>query len=215
MPVCCWVSLATLFTHSVYTHCMLYVPYLYWLLILCNIGTFLCCRLSASCVHVSALLHALVALKPAEHSHPLLDDDSDEEMVPVASLPCQWKQPKGHKSNAMEMSTAQFEKHVYGKIKKQKIYTIDNFDPRPEEFRNQSSSKLPRLLDALAGKGHCVSLLLDPSTHVEVPQAPKLTKDELQKKVEEFVNSKLGLTAEEARQIEVNTRETVKITNVV
>ena len=99
--------------------------------------------------------------------------------------------------------------------KKRKIYTIDNFDPRPEEFRNQSSSKLPRLLDALAGKGLCVSLLLDPLTHVEVPQAPKLTKDELQKKVEEFVNSKLGLTAEEARQIEVNTRETVKITNVV
>ena len=132
---------------------MLHVPYSYWLLILYNLGTFLCCRLSASCVHVLVLLHALVALKPAEHSHPLLDDDSDEEKVPVTSLPCQWKQPKGHKSNAMEMSTAQFEKHVYGKIKKQKIYTIDNFDPRPEEFRNQSSSKLPRLLDALAGKG--------------------------------------------------------------
>ena len=96
---------------------MLYVPYLYWLLILYNIGTFLCCRLSASCVHVLALLHALVALKPAEHSHLLLEDDSDEEMVPVTSLPCQWKQPKGCKLNAilMEMSTAQFEKHVYGK----------------------------------------------------------------------------------------------------
>ena len=46
------------------------------------------CRLSASCVHVSALLHALVALKPAERSHPLSDDDSDEDAVPVTSLPC-------------------------------------------------------------------------------------------------------------------------------
>jgi len=51
------------------------------------------------------------------------------------------------------------------------------------------------------------SLLLDPSTCVEVPQAPKNTNDELQKKVEEFVNSKLGVTADKARQIEVNTRE--------
>jgi len=50
-----------------------------------------------------------------------------------------------------------------------------------------------------------VSLLLDPSTHVEVPQAPTLTNDELQNKVDKFVNSKLGVTAEEARQVEVNT----------
>lgn len=52
-----------------------------------------------------------------------------------------------------------------------------------------------------------MSLLLDPSTCVEVPQVPTLTNDELQKKVDKFVNSKLGVTAEEARQVEVNTRE--------
>ena len=52
-----------------------------------------------------------------------------------------------------------------------------------------------------------MSLLLDPSTRVEVPQAPKLTRDELLKKVEEFISSKLSVTAEEARQIEVQTRE--------
>lgn len=171
-----------------------------------NVGLFFSCRLSASCVHVSALLHALVALKPAERSHPLSDDDSDEDAVPVTSLPCRWKQPKKRKSNAMEISTAKFEKYEYGKVKKQTSQFLETFDPRPEELRNQGSSKLPHLLSALAGKGLCVSLLLDPSTRVEVPQAPKLTRDELLKKVDEFVSSKLSVTAEKARQIEVQTR---------
>ena len=76
----------------------------------------------------------------------------------------------------MEISTAKFEKYEYGKVKKQTIQSLETFDPRPEELQNQgSSSKIPHLLDALAGKGLCVSLLLDPSTCVEVPQAPKLT----------------------------------------
>ena len=49
------------------------------------------------------------------------------------------------------------------------IQSLETFDPRPEELRNQDSSKLPHLLYALAGKGLCVSLLLDPSSLVEVP----------------------------------------------
>ena len=41
------------------------------------------CRLSASCVHVSALLYALVALTPIVDAR----DDSDDKQ-PVTSLPC-------------------------------------------------------------------------------------------------------------------------------
>ena len=107
-----------------------------------------------------------------------------------------------------ENFNSKVEKCEYGKVKKQMIQFLETFDPRPEELQNQGSSKLPHLLDALAGKGLCVSLLLDPSTRVEVPHAPKLTRDELLlKKVEEFIGSKLSVTAEEARQIEVQTRE--------
>ena len=69
-----------------------------------NVGLFSSCRLPVSCVHVSALLHALVALKPAEHSHPL-SDDSDEEAVPVASVPCWWKQPKKRNESLRSMIT--------------------------------------------------------------------------------------------------------------
>lgn len=74
--------------------------------------TLLFFRLSASCVHVSALLHALVALKPGVQScgaEEESDVDSDEDSTPVTSLLCQWKPPKKHKATAMQVSMAEFE----------------------------------------------------------------------------------------------------------
>ena len=47
------------------------------------------CRLSASCVYVSALLHVLVALTPNVD----VCDNSDDN-VPVIFLSCQWKPPQ-------------------------------------------------------------------------------------------------------------------------
>ena len=55
-------------------------------------------RKSASCTHVSAVLHCLASLNPASFqlrpnlppAHVVGDDDT----TPVTSLPCQWKRPK-------------------------------------------------------------------------------------------------------------------------
>lgn len=50
------------------------------------------CRLSASCVHVSALLHALVHMCCKDGAPILTSDDGthddDERAVPVTSLAC-------------------------------------------------------------------------------------------------------------------------------
>ena len=61
-------------------------------LLVTNKWIFFDCRLSACCVHVSALLHALVALKPSNGF--LLSDENDEESVPVTSQPCERRQPR-------------------------------------------------------------------------------------------------------------------------
>ena len=96
-------------------------------------------------MHVSALLHALVALTPDVHCSES-DESSDEEATPCTSLPCQWKPPRKRKATAQLVSTANFQKHEYGKIKKYNIRSIESFDPRPETMRNTSSDRVPTLL---------------------------------------------------------------------
>ena len=51
--------------------------------------SYLSLRLSASCVHVPVLLHALVAMKPGMSSCLSGEDDSDNDIAPVTLLPCQ------------------------------------------------------------------------------------------------------------------------------
>ena len=41
---------------------------------------------------------------------------------------------------------------------------IDDYDPRPEKYRNKTDTHMKKFLDAVCGKGLGVSLLLDPST---------------------------------------------------
>ena len=83
------------------------------------------CRKSASCTHVSAVLHALCGMKqtfdlipsnPAE-----LDDDNDDPLLPCTSQPCVWKEPRSRKESNLCVSDAVFEKHDYSKPVKQKI----------------------------------------------------------------------------------------------
>ena len=80
-------------------------------------------------MHVSAILHALVALTPDVHCSES-DESSDEEATPCTSLPCQWKPPRKRKATAQLVSTANFQKHEYN------IRSIESFDPRPEAMRN-------------------------------------------------------------------------------
>lgn len=89
------------------------------------------CRLSASCVHVSALLHALVAMKPSNQDPVSTDDDSQDEATPCTSVLCAWNVPK---EPALKMSDTVFEKYEFGKPRKYKMLEMETFDPRPEKY---------------------------------------------------------------------------------
>ena len=161
--------------------------------------------MSASCVHVSALLHALVALKPGHDMH--CDDsdmDSDEEQ-PCTSTLCQWKRPRKRKSAAMQVEKAEFEKHEYGRIKKYNIESLENYDPRVEHFRGKIAERIPNLLNDIKGKGLCVSLLLDKSMRVATPERAVLSKEVLLQKVEQL-KLKLKVSDNDIRTIEQSTR---------
>ena len=66
-------------------------------------------------MHVSALLHSLVALTP---------NDSDDDL-PVTSLPCKWKPPRERKHHALQVSQAQFDKLEYDKAKKYGMQSLE------------------------------------------------------------------------------------------
>lgn len=85
------------------------------------------CRKSASCTHVSAVLHALCALAPA--TFPVqatsASDEGDNDEVPVTSLPCQWKAPKKRKESVVPISEATFEKHDYAHPVKKSVRQLE------------------------------------------------------------------------------------------
>ena len=72
------------------------------------------CRKSATCTHVSGLLHALVLLAPAQFQATPSTTDDIELPLPITSYSCKWKVPKKRKESNMKMSEVLFEKHVYG-----------------------------------------------------------------------------------------------------
>ena len=120
-------------------------------------------RKSASCTHVSAILHALSAIKPTSFQpQPSIPFRIEEEQaISVTSYLCQWKVPKSRKESTMPMSEAVFEKHDYSKQRKRKIQPVEDYDPRPPEFRGTASARLPALLEDIRGEHLCVSLLFD------------------------------------------------------
>ena len=134
------------------------------------VSTFLCysfpsCSLSASCVHISGLLHALVAMNPNKSAAGPGDIGTDEEeAVPVTSRLCEWKQPCKQKENSLKMAEASFKKQVYGNAPKQKFVSLADFDPRPPQYRGNAVNLLPDLSTKMQGNGLCISLLFDPDT---------------------------------------------------
>lgn len=95
------------------------------------------CRKSASCTHVSAVLHALSGMKqtfdlPPSNLPEL--DDNDVLLLPCTSKPCVWKEPRSRKESNLCVSDAVFEKHDYSKPVKQKIRQLKDYDPRPSEL---------------------------------------------------------------------------------
>lgn len=101
---------------------------------------------------------------------------------------------------------------MYGKTKKVKLLPIENYDPRPEKYRNKVDSHMKKFLDAVRGKGLGVSLLLDPSTRywgdkvqpaLLPPELPSIKQ--LEQTIIDFKKS-LNITLQQAREIEGNTR---------
>lgn len=175
------------------------------------------CSQSASCVHVSGLLHALVAMNPGPfHAQRTdeLQDDEEETPLPITSYACQWKMPCKRKESTLLMSSATFNKHTYGKQKTRTFQSMEDFDPRPVEFRGTANSNVKELLDKLAGKGLSISLSLDPqsrcwnesssSAQVISPQLP--SKQELQNRVDTFKKN-LEFHPDRYREIEQATRD--------
>ena len=86
---------------------------------------------SASCIHVSALLHALASVT-ANHTVQVHAEVCDEEEPsPITSYLCQWNIPCKRKESNMPISDAVFQKHIYGRQKKYELKAIEDFDPRP------------------------------------------------------------------------------------
>ena len=85
---------------------------------------------------------------------------------------------------------------------------MEEFDPRPAEYRNTAKYLQQDFLGKVKGKGLGVSLLLDPDLQANLfgePFQPKLlSKTELQYRVSEFKKS-LQLPPEKTREIEQNT----------
>ena len=87
--------------------------------------------------------------------------DSESEVGPVTSYPCQWKVPKKRKGSNIPFSEAVFKKHDYNKQNKRKVDFTENFDPRPAEYKGTAPTLLPILLNEICGEG---LVLFDSST---------------------------------------------------
>ena len=170
---------------------------------------------------MSGLLHALVAMSPSFPSHSVMDpststSEPEEEALPITSYACQWKPPRKRKESTLRMSEATFHKPVYGREKRRSSKPLEEFDPRPPEYKNTAQGHLKEFLGKVCGKGLCVSLMFNSAsqywqdetqTGSGEPLPPKLpSKEELQSRVEEFKKS-LHVSAFKLRQIEQNTRD--------
>ena len=170
---------------------------------------------SASCTHVSALLHALASMT-ANHTVQVPTPVSDEEeSAPITSYLCQWNVPHKRKESNMPISDAIFHKHVCGRQRKHELKPIEDFDPRPVDLRGKSKELLNTFLSKVRGQGLGVSLLFDEdcrcwSTEVEKPLTPVLpTKKKVRERVEEFKKS-LQMQPYQLREIEQSTRDQSK-----
>lgn len=119
----------------------------------CPVGT------SESCVHVSALLHALECLFESSKNAVLVASAVGESRT---SRQCTWLKPRARKIHATSATNLQYVKHEYGK-KKRKTPPPPDFDPRPPSKRSSSTVNEARqlLYKGIKGSGICAELLLE------------------------------------------------------
>ena len=178
------------------------------------------CRMSASCTHVSALLHALAALsstsfqlQPNLPSTSSTETESTEaEPTPVTSLPCQWKAPKAKKDSTLQIASTSFEQREYRKPVKRKIKLLEDFDPRPPQFRGQIQSRMPAFLESVKGEQMSISFLLDSTLQqsrpspTSTPTSINLDDQALATSIVAFKET-LKVSRERVQDIERSTRE--------
>ena len=96
---------------------------------------------------------------------------------------------------------------------KKKMTSIENFDPRPPEYRGTAATRLPSLLESISGQGLCISLLDPKCKHWDsddssskVPACNMPNLDTLRNMISAFKET-LQLSEDKIRHIEQNTRE--------
>ena len=119
---------------------------------------FLLCSKSASCTHVSALLHALLCMSESElpmFKQPVTTEN-EEEVLPVTLYSCKWKVPK---KSTLCMSEATFEKRVWKG--EEALAEVNTWRVWPMPTRAERHCRWAELIDKLHGKGLSISLSLD------------------------------------------------------
>lgn len=69
--------------------------------------------------------------------------------------------PHKRKESNLTIPETMFMKHVYGRDRKHVLKPLEDFDPRPAEFRGNAKEYLYTFLDEVRGRGLGVALLLD------------------------------------------------------
>ena len=162
--------------------------------------------MSASCTHISASLHGLVAMSPTEQFLQTCADDTEDDL-PCTSYPCQWKKPRSRKETNLKISDAKIEKHKYTKAKQTHFQPLETFDPWPPKYKGTAIIQMKNYLKKVQGKGLGISVLFDPNTQYwrsdcEEPQrsSPELpTPNSLQFSIDEFLKS-LHVSKDEIRK---------------
>ena len=114
---------------------------------------------SQSCVHLSAMLHALECLFETPRKSALVGIAVGESKT---SFECTWVKPRKRKIPPTCAESLKYVKHEYGKKTKRKCSDA-HFDPRPPNVRNVAIVEEGRqiLIAGLKGSGTCAELLLD------------------------------------------------------
>lgn len=174
-------------------------------------------RQSASCTHVSGLLHALTAICSARNPFQIVsaahvENEEEDSALPITSFICQWVKPRKRKESSAKISESEFLKHVYGRTVKHELKTICSYDPRPAEYRGNSSARLGPYLEKVRSVDIGMSVLLDESMQVWSEQSHTVdsstltlpSKSELEDRAKAFISS-LHLSPDKIREIERNT----------
>ena len=152
-----------------------------------------------------------MSLAPSQFQvEPAQTADYEEPSLPITSYTCKWKVPRKRKESNMKISEAQFEKHVYGRLRTKTMESTEDLDPRPLECRGQAVTNLATFMKKVKGRNLGVSLLLDPSTLVwteKTSEAPTIiSTEQLRRSMAAFKES-LKLPTSELRRIERDTRD--------